>query len=244
MSIDLTSARLPDGMRIYAIGDVHGYVEPLQRMHELIEDDLATRPADDWRIVHVGDYVDRGPDAKGVIDFLLARVSSDPRVIALRGNHDQGLLDFLQAPDPLGLFATNGGAATARSYGTELDFSSDAAFRRSARIFAAAVPAMHTRFLAQRPYSATFGDYFFCHAGVEPGVPLADQKPRMLMWIRDYFLDWTGLYEKIVVHGHTPAPDVEMRANRINVDTGIFVYGQLSAVMLEGNEQTVMTVRT
>lgn len=242
MTVDLTQAQLPRGMRIYAIGDVHGFAGLLRRMHALIDHDIATRPVSDWRIVHVGDYVDRGPDSKDVLDFLLARMTADERIIALRGNHDQGLLDFLQHPDPSGLFAGNGGAETARSYGIELDFSDKESFATSSRLFANAIPAMHARFLAERPYSAAFGDYFFCHAGVMPGWPLERQTPETLMWIRDEFLIWDGLFDKIVVHGHTPRPDVEMHANRINIDSGVFVHGRLSAVVLEENEKSVMTV--
>lgn len=242
MTIGLDAARAPDGMRIYAIGDVHGYAGLLKEMHARIDADLAARPVADWRIVHVGDYMDRGPDSKGVVDFLQSRMTAEPRILALRGNHDQAMLDFLQSPDPFGMFAQNGGAETARSYGTELDFSDDDAFVRSARLFAAAVPAMHTRFLAERPFSAAFGDYFFCHAGIEPGVPLEEQKPRMLMWIRDYFLDWQGLHQKVVVHGHTPQSEVDLRDNRINIDIGVYLRRRLAAIMLEGGEKTVLTV--
>lgn len=242
MTVDLKNARTPEGMRIYAVGDVHGYADLLKTMHARIDEDLDNRPPADWRIVHVGDYVDRGPDSKGTIDFLLARMAADDRIIALRGNHDQAMLDFLQAPDPFGMFATNGGEATARSYGVPIDFE-EPGFEQAARLFAAAVPAMHIRFLAERPYSVAFGDYFFCHAGIEPGVPLAEQQPRMLMWIRDYFLNWEGLHPKLIVHGHTPQPDVDIRANRINLDTGIYIREQLSAVVLEGDDQSIMTVR-
>jgi serine/threonine protein phosphatase 1 len=242
VTIDLKSARMPEGMRVYAIGDVHGYADLLMAMHQRIADDLAARPVADWRIIHVGDYVDRGPDSKGVIDFLLARIAIEKRIVALRGNHDQGMLDFLQAPDPFGMFAQNGGGETARSYGVCLDFSDEEALHATARMLATAIPAMHMRFLAERPFSTALGDFFFCHAGIEPGVALDDQSPRMLMWIRDYFLNFEGLHPKVIVHGHTPQPEVDLRPNRINVDTGIYMRQKLSAIVLEGAEKTVMTV--
>lgn len=229
-------------MRLYAIGDVHGYSEPLRRMHRMIEDDLKSRPAEDWRIIHVGDYVDRGPDSKGVIDFLLARMAGDERILALRGNHDQGFLDFLDEPDPGGIFVHNGGEETARSYGVPADFSDEAGFSQSARLLTAAMPAVHRRFLNSLVFTYSFGDYFFCHAGIMPGVPLRAQREDTLIWIREPFLNWGGLFEKVVVHGHTPVEDVDMQANRVNVDTGVFVHGRLSALVLEGDEKTVMTV--
>ncbi|WP_245409853.1 metallophosphoesterase family protein [Pararhizobium haloflavum] len=242
MTIELSEARAPPGMRIYAIGDVHGYADLLRAMHERIAADLAARPVADWRIVHVGDYVDRGPDAKGVIDFLLRRLAEDDRIIALRGNHDQGMIDFLQEPQPISVFAHNGGETTARSYGVELELAPGPAFERTARLFRAAVPAIHARFLAERPFSASFGDYFFCHAGIEPGVALSKQSPRALMWIRDAFLDWTGPHPKIVVHGHTPQPAVDFRANRINIDTGVYIRESLAGLVLEDDRRDVITV--
>jgi serine/threonine protein phosphatase 1 len=242
LAIDLTTARAPDGMRIYAIGDVHGYAELLIAMHQRIKDDLRRRPVADWRIVHVGDYVDRGPDSKAVLDFLIGRMAVDERIIALKGNHDQAMVDFLAEPDPFGTFAQNGGQETSRSYGAELDFTDEQGFQRSARLFDAAVPALHRRFFAERPLSAVFGDYFFCHAGIEPGIALEKQSQRALLWIRDDFLGDTRLHPKIIVHGHTPQREVDMKPNRINVDTGIYLRGKLSAVVLEGAEKNVMKV--
>ena len=242
MTVDLASARTPHGMRIYAIGDVHGYAGLLKAMHACIDADLKARPPADWRIIHIGDYVDRGPDSKRVIDFLIARMATDHRILALRGNHDQGMLDFLQAPDPFGMFATNGGDRTARSYGVDLSFDGEEAFQQTARLFSAAVPAMHTRFLAERPYSAGFGDYYFCHAGIQPGVPLAGQRPEALMWIRDAFLGCDHLHEKVIIHGHTPEDEVDFRANRINIDTGVYLRQKLSSLVLEDDERSVLTV--
>lgn len=211
-------------------------------MHEEIRVDIARDPPGDWRIIHLGDYVDRGPQSKEVLDFLIARTAADPRIIALRGNHDQGMLDFLQDPDPFGLFIQNGGPETMRSYGVEPGFDNDDVFVRSARLFAAAVPAVHSRFLAETSFCTSFGDYYFCHAGVDPRHPLEKQMPANLMWIRERFLNWQGMFEKVVVHGHTPASEVDFRPNRVNVDTGVYLREKLCALRLDGRDKSVMTV--
>jgi serine/threonine protein phosphatase 1 len=230
-------------MRIYAIGDVHGRLDLLAAMHERIRADIAARGPADWRIIHLGDYTDRGPAAKGVLDFLIAAGAGDGRIVSLAGNHDQGLLDFLADPDPYGLFATNGGEETARSYGVELSFSSAAALTASAEALRAAIPTAHTDFMRSLPRFASFGDFFFCHAGIRPGVPLGRQDPNDLIWIREEFLDHRSLHEKIVVHGHTPCAAPELRPNRINVDTGAFFSGRLSAVVIDGREKGLVEVR-
>jgi serine/threonine protein phosphatase 1 len=242
MGIELGEARAPDGLRIYAIGDVHGYADLLRAMHRRIDEDLRFRPAKDWRIVHVGDYVDRGPDSKGVLDFLIGRMAQDARIIALRGNHDQAMLDFLSEPDPASMFATNGGEETARSYGVTLATDGDDVFLASADQFINALPSMHRRFLEQRPYSVSFGDFFFCHAGIQPMVPLEAQTPDTLMWIRREFLTYEGLHPKIVVHGHTPQEEADLRPNRINIDTGVYVREKLTALILEGDAKSIYTV--
>lgn len=241
--VHLLDARGPEGIRIYAIGDVHGRLDLLESMHEQIRADIMAATPPDWRILHLGDYTDRGPASKDVLDFLIAAQALDRRIISLMGNHDWGVLDFLADPNPYGLFATNGGAETARSYGVELGFSSDAALRQGHAEFSSAMPPEHVAFLRALPRSVTFGDFFFCHAGVRPGVPLDRQNPEDLIWIRDAFLDHPLLYEKVVVHGHTPCAEPELMPNRINVDTGAFFSGRLSAVVIDGTEKMLMEVR-
>ena len=132
-------------------------------------------------------------------------------MIALSGNHDVGFLDFLAAPTADGLFAHNGGEMTARSYGVDLDFSTRSGLMAGPPLLQAAVPERHLGFLRGLAAAVSFGDYFFCHAGVQPGRPLAEQSPDDLMWIRWRFLAHEGLYEKIIVHGHTPTAEVEFR---------------------------------
>jgi serine/threonine protein phosphatase 1 len=228
-------------MCIYAVGDVHGRLDLLQRMYEGITADRSRRAESDWRIIHLGDNVDRGPDSKGVLDFLIEQ-SRDPRVICLAGNHDVCFLDFLAEPDPAGLFATNGGRQTALSYGVQLDFLDAAEFPLQYEAFRRAVPDAHRSFMQNLRFSCTLGDFYFCHAGIMPAVPLDEQDPRDLIWIRDKFLNYTGLHPKVIVHGHTPARDPDVRPNRVNIDTGAFASHVLSALIIDGSDKQIMKV--
>jgi serine/threonine protein phosphatase 1 len=232
--IHFRDAAGPDGMRIYAIGDIHGRLDLLTQMHDLIALELERDGPPDWRVIHLGDYVDRGPESRGVVDLLANRLKQDSRVLALAGNHDLGFLDFLGAPDPNGIFARNGGRETARSYGVDLDFFSRSSLRTGHAALAQSVPHDHLAFLRSLGMSAALGDFFFCHAGIRPGISLAEQSPDDLVWIRDRFLNFRGLHEKVIVHGHTPARQPEILPNRVNVDTGAFQTGVLSALVISG----------
>lgn len=239
--VHFLDAAAPPGMRLYAIGDVHGRFDLLVGMHARIEAELERERPEDFRIVHVGDYVDRGPQSREVIDFLVER-SRDPRIIALAGNHDVGLVDFLAEPDRHGLFATHGGRETAQSYGVTADFSSETGARAASNALLAVMPRGHVAFLHALPRSVAFGDFLFCHAGVRPGVALDRQSPEDLIWIRRPFLDHAGLFEKVVVHGHTPSVEPEILANRVNVDTGAFASGVLTALAVDGRTKRILQV--
>jgi serine/threonine protein phosphatase 1 len=242
LGISLHDARGPEGVALYAIGDVHGRLDLLAEMHARIAAEIMRLRPSDWRIVHLGDYVDRGPESAGVIDFLVRKSAADTRVLALAGNHDIAFLDFLAQPEQAGLFALYGGVQTAGSYGVDLDTLDPFAFRAGCRALDAAVPRDHREFVARLPLSVSFGDFFFCHAGIRPGVALDAQDPRDLIWIRGEFHNHLGLYDKVVVHGHTPVPEPELLPNRVNVDTGAFASGRLTALAIHGAEKRLLTV--
>ncbi|OBQ71243.1 metallophosphoesterase family protein [Mesorhizobium erdmanii] len=243
--IHFLDAHGPEGVRLYAIGDVHGRLDLLAAMHKRIESELEWKPVRDWRVIHLGDYVDRGPDSKGVIDFLIAARERDPRHLMLAGNHDIGFLDFLRTPDPEGLFMRYGGVQTALSYGVSLTadaswFGKTETIKRGHAALLEAMPAGHVDFLRSLPFSLTSGDFFFCHAGIRPGIALDKQDPQDLIWIRDVFHDHTGLFPKIVVHGHTPVPEAEVMANRVNVDTLAWQSGMLTALVVDGADKRIL----
>jgi serine/threonine protein phosphatase 1 len=230
-------ARTPEGWRLYAIGDVHGCDDLLAEAHRKIADDLAARPVGDHRIIHVGDYGDRGPATAAVIERLAGLALADPHVVCLRGNHDEMLLGFLAEPDEMGAtFIANGGEATLASYRVEPGllalFIGDHA--DLARRLGEAMPAHHRAFIEALAPTARFGDYFFCHAGIRPGVPLDRQSPHDLIWIRDAFLQSGVDHGVVVVHGHTPVAEPDVRSNRINIDTGAVFTGTLTCLVLEG----------
>lgn len=237
MSVVFKDAKGPDDIRLYAIGDVHGRLDLLQDMHGLIRADLDHRPVHDWRIIHLGDYIDRGPNSKDVLDFLIDASHRDQRIISLLGNHDDGFLTYLATADVAGLFALHGGVDTARSYGADIDFADPDSARRGHTALVSAVPQDHIDFIRAMPRSVTFGDFFFCHAGINPAIPLDAQDPEELIWIRTAFLKWIEPFEKVIVHGHTPQSAIDIQPNRVNLDTYAWKSGQLSAIVIDGTEK-------
>jgi serine/threonine protein phosphatase 1 len=241
----LPDARPPEALRLYAIGDVHGCLDHLLAVHDAILRDLARRPVADWRIIHVGDYIDRGPDSAGALR-VLARMARDPHVVCLRGNHDQYLIDFLADCEArsFDVWLFNGGETTLADFGLEVGEPVLCGPRKRAdlhRALTASLSPEVVSFLDGLPLHARFGDYLFVHAGIRPGVPLVQQTPRDLMWIRDEFHASTADHGAVVVHGHTPVETIEMRPNRIGIDTGA-VYGRhLSCLTLEGAGVAALT---
>ena len=236
-------------MRVYAIGDVHGRLDLLVAMHRRIAAEIHQARPTDWRVIHLGDYVDRGPDSRSVVDFLIEIRKRDPRYLMLAGNHDIGFLDFLDAPDPDGLFMRYGGIQTAQSYGVVINEGgnawfgrSEAALRQGHAALVEAVPKSHVEFLRSLPFSVTFGDFFFCHAGIRPGIALQMQSMQDLIWIRDVFHNHSGLHPKIVVHGHTPVPEPEVMVNRVNIDTLAWQSGTLTALVVDGADKRILVV--
>jgi serine/threonine protein phosphatase 1 len=229
------AASVPPGQRIYAIGDVHGRLDLLDQMLRMIRLDDGERPPVEQRtLIFLGDYVDRGPDSRGVIDRLLSPAPDGFERICLTGNHEAMLLQAIAEPATMYFWMTNGGRATLTSYDVETE---ERGLHDLAKAFAEALPGQHRDFLRGLKMSAAFGDYFFVHAGVQPGVPLDEQSVEACVFIREPFLSHRGSFGKIVVHGHTPVREPEIRTNRIGIDTGACFTGRLTALRLEGESR-------
>ena len=219
--------RVPGGVRVYAIGDIHGRVDLLDALLKRIDIDLEKNPTALAIEVYLGDYVDRGPASREVIDRLVAR-NRTFRGVFLKGNHESYLAGFTTNPLILDEWRQFGGLETLRSYGIVPSTNRDVgAQEQLASCFRQALPKSHIGFLNNLRLSFTCGDYFFAHAGVRPGIPLAKQREDDLLWIRQDFLLCEDEFSKIIVHGHTPTLDPEVRPNRINIDTGAYATGRL-----------------
>lgn len=228
--------RVP-GRRIYAVGDIHGRLDLLVKLESLIRRDIESGPPVPTSLVFLGDYVDRGPDSREVIEHLMRRQPFCTEQVFLRGNHEQVLLDVLGTGDRLDHWISFGGMETLVSYGLRPRLSlgaEDAAAVQ--REFAAMFPEPHLAFLKATQLSYETADHFFVHAGINPQLPLERQRPSDLMWIREPFLASTKQHPKIIVHGHTPVRRAEIHPNRINIDTGAFVTGRLTCAVIDGTE--------
>ncbi len=236
--------RAPAGSRLYAIGDIHGCLDHLRRLHDAILADAATAPPRRV-LIYLGDYVDRGPASRGVIEALAAPGPAGFERVFLKGNHEDFLVQALTDRSVLPSWLINGGDATCRSYGFDPDHPPPGCKDRAAwqqESLRAALPPAHRAFLKSLALSHREGDYFFCHAGVRPGVRLAAQRAEDLMWIREPFLSTSAPHGKVVGHGHTPSQSPERRANRIGIDTGACYGGNLTALVLEDEEQRFLQV--
>jgi serine/threonine protein phosphatase 1 len=228
--------RLPAGLRVYAVGDVHGRLDLLDEAFCRIDCMEMDRPSERNLTILLGDMIDRGPDSQGVVSRVLAR-SKRHWLLAMRGNHEQMLLDFLSDPGTLEPWGPLGAFNTLLSYGLKPSRAPTPEQRRQlAQDLRAAMPPGHLDFFQNLPISFSCHGYFFAHAGIRPGVALDRQSPEDLLWIRDEFLSHRGPFERVVVHGHTPVVAPELLPHRINVDTGAYATGRLTCAVLEGDE--------
>ena len=224
-------ASIPEGKRIYAIGDVHGCADLLERLLALIDADAAGAA---YALVFLGDYVDRGPDSRGVLSRLVELAASDQENVFLKGNHEAAMCDFLLAPAANEEWLHWGGDKTLDSYGVK-DYW-DREPEETAADFANALPEAHKRFLRGLALTHTVGDYVFVHAGFKPGVALEAQSESDMLWIRSEFhnTQTNKRPDKTVVHGHHPVPRPLDAGWRIDVDTGAVWSSMLTALVLEG----------
>ncbi|MBW8302884.1 MAG: serine/threonine protein phosphatase [Brevundimonas sp.] len=235
--------RAPDGVVVWAIGDVHGRLDLLKPLVGAILADAAATVADRKVVIFLGDYIDRGPDSRGVIRYLVD-LPKDASIEwrFLKGNHEEAMLTFLDDPTFGANWCEYGGDAALASYGLkppEMRHRTEA-WARVAADLDHKITAMERAFLENLELSISVGGYFFAHAGARPGLPLDRQTERDLMWIRNSFLDSDARFEKVVVHGHTPTREVHIDHRRIGVDTKAYDSGVLSAVRLEGPGQIVV----
>jgi serine/threonine protein phosphatase 1 len=225
--------RVPAGTRIYAIGDIHGRVDLLRSLLTRIDDDLKSNPIEQPMQVFLGDYIDRGPASREVLNVLIAREQIH-KTVFLKGNHETLALDFLDNPVIFDDWRRWGGLETLISYGiAPSGIIGPEECKKLADALREAMPSEHKTFLANLTSSYICGDFFFTHAGVRPRVKLASQDENDLIWIRDEFLNSEVDFGKIIVHGHTPVREPDVRANRINIDTGAYVTGKLTCLIIE-----------
>jgi serine/threonine protein phosphatase 1 len=219
--------------RVYAIGDIHGRSDLLDRMVVEISRDLEAHPVETALTVTLGDYVDRGSESRGVIERLIRNPFPTP-LVALKGNHETLFEAFLDDPCVADQWRRLGGLETLHSYGVPVaSMMMGKNYEQAAEDLRTALPPAHLKFLKSLWTSLSLRQYFLCHAGVRPGVPLDRQREEDLLWIRDEFLSSRADFGKIVVHGHTPTRSPEVLPNRINIDTGAFMTGRLTCAVLD-----------
>jgi serine/threonine protein phosphatase 1 len=228
--------RVPEGTRIYAIGDIHGRLDLLDSVLARIDTDMGADPAPNAIRIFLGDYIDRGPDSKRVLDRLVNYCVTQP-TICLLGNHEAFLREFLMNPQVLPVWRRCGGLETLSSYGLVPKAEADPQHQRElASEFDKILPSSHREFLSGLKQYFICGDFFFVHAGVRPGICLTKQSEDDLLWIREDFLLSEDYFGKVVVHGHTPVLEPDVRPNRINIDTGAYATGRLTCLVLEGDK--------
>lgn len=229
---------LPPGQRVYAVGDIHGCSHLFMSLIEAIEADIPDdeKAGVESHVILLGDLVDRGPDSAGVVE--LARKWKKLRPIRiLCGNHEELFLESFSNTDTLRHFLRHGGRETLRSYGIDHKTLTKASLAEVQELMEAHVPKKHLKFIESFEDMVQMGDYLFVHAGIEPGVPLEEQKVRTMRWIREPFLSYPKSHGLVVVHGHTITDDVVDAGNRIGVDTGAYASGRLTALVLEGTSR-------
>jgi serine/threonine protein phosphatase 1 len=229
--------RIPDGTRVYCVGDIHGRDDLLGELAGRVAADIGGQSFERYLTVFLGDYVDRGLGSMRVVQQLAHGEWPTP-ILALAGNHEDLLFAFLEDPAVLEAWRSLGGLETLHSYGVNVGSAmAGRDFGAVQQAFATRFPQSHRHFLESLKVSTTIGDYFFCHAGVRPGVPLDRQDREDLLTIRAPFLSSEAEHGKVVVHGHTPSMAPEVRPNRIGIDTAAYATNRLTCLVLEQDQR-------
>jgi serine/threonine protein phosphatase 1 len=233
--ISRRQAAIPAGIRVYAIGDIHGRLDLLIDLHQRIAED-SRGDALANQVIYLGDYIDRGPSSRKVLETLMEGGPAGMAATHLQGNHEAMLLQFLQDSSVGPEWIVYGGLATLLSYGVSPKSlgNSEENMLSIQRDLSERLPVTHRKFLENLPRESAIGDYFFVHAGVRPGISLDQQKASDLIWIREEFLESEEFHGKIIVHGHSYKTEPEVRPNRIGIDTGAYATGRLTCLVLEG----------
>jgi serine/threonine protein phosphatase 1 len=234
------SPALPPDRRLYCIGDIHGRLDLLEELHEMIRQDAEGFNGKNV-LVYLGDYIDRGAQSRQVLDLLLEQPFPGFETVHLLGNHEQAMLDFLESPRDAAAWLKFGGNVTLLSYGVGVGkIINTMDIELLCEELEEKLPQNHRDFLQSCKLTYSEGNYLFVHAGIRPGVALEDQLPADLLWIRDEFICSRKRHDHIVVHGHSISAEVEWRPNRIGIDTAAYESGLLTALVLQGQDQRVL----
>ena len=233
-------AAVPEGQRVYAVGDIHGRLDLFEKLIAMIEADDAARDPAETTVILLGDLIDRGPDSAGVVDA--ARAWGERRQVrAIAGNHEEMLLKSFHRVDTLRHFLRYGGRETVLSYPISGSLYEQMSHEELKAYLPELIPPEHIAYFEAMEDRVAIGDYLFVHAGIRPGVAIDDQKISDLRWIRETFIDDSRDHGVVVVHGHTICGEVEEMPNRIGIDTGAFMSGRLTALGLEGTSRWYLT---
>ena len=228
----------PRGRRAYVVGDIHGRLDLLDQLLERIHREIGPEPDGEVLLVFLGDLIDRGPNSAGVVERLRTYRHPGVRPVFILGNHEEVLLRILAGQTELiTSWLRFGGAQCLTSYGADPEPISVMDYESALAAIKQAIPEEHVAFLKTFVDTCRFGDYLFVHAGIRPGIELAQQRQTDLRWIREPFLRDLTDHGFVVVHGHTISRGIDEQPNRIGIDTGAYHSGILTALVIEGSER-------
>ena len=229
--------KITKSSRIYSIGDIHGRSDLLEKLLKKIQEDVKKKPVRNNTIIFLGDYIDRGKNSKKVVELII-NLSDRFKKIFLKGNHEDMLNNFLKDPNLLDIWLVNGGDKTLINYGVNLKkfFLGKKDALQIQKEFLNKIPRRHLHFLKSLKHFYQISNYFFTHAGVRPNIKLSKQNKKDLMWIREPFLSSKYDFGKIIVHGHTPSYQPEVKSNRIGIDTCAHITNLLTSLVIEENK--------